>query len=150
MRWLTRAGAMLRLIPHTHPDQDDVRRWVPDGHHVRMVLPWHGPASWQSMHDYVSKVIAENTVPSPGYVPRAGIQADRLARCILLSLCRRLAVEPTGAFIRDVLELRCPSCEHTAGIHSDDGCWFTVTSGRPDKNAVCQCCIPRQELTEGE
>lgn len=37
----------------------------------------------------------------------------------------------------------CPSCQHGMDIHADDGCWFTVTAGRPEKNAVCQCRIRR-------
>ncbi|MFE9391723.1 hypothetical protein [Streptomyces sp. NPDC006784] len=35
---------------------------------------------------------------------------------------------------------RCPSCEHGWDMHTDPaGCWFTVTHGKPEQNAVCPC-----------
>ncbi|WP_435279358.1 hypothetical protein [Streptomyces sp. 1222.5] len=40
---------------------------------------------------------------------------------------------------------RCPSCEHQWDIHADDGCWHTVTHGRPERDLVCACRVPRKE-----
>lgn len=40
---------------------------------------------------------------------------------------------------------RCSSCEHRWDIHSDDGCWHTVGQGRPGRNLVCACRVPRKE-----
>jgi hypothetical protein len=40
---------------------------------------------------------------------------------------------------------QCPSCGHGWDIHSDDGCWYTVSRGREGRNLVCACCLPRLE-----
>ena len=107
---------------------------------------------------YVAKVIEENTVPSPDYVPRREAQATRLARCILLSVCHRLNIEPVGAFDfhdpdhddePETAVRRCPSCEHGLGFHSDDGCWYTITRGRVNINSVCPCRVSAEEIGEG-
>lgn len=78
------------------------RLWVADTNSVRLSLPWHGEASWESMHEYVSKVISENYVPNEQRAGWGGMtdqeQAERHARGILLSLCHRLNIEPVGAF----------------------------------------------------
>jgi hypothetical protein len=76
------------------------RLWVADEHSVRLSLPWHGDASWESMHAYVTAVLLDNTVPNAS---RAGYgsdekQAASFARGILLSVCHRLKIEPVGAF----------------------------------------------------
>jgi hypothetical protein len=78
------------------------RLWIADQHSVRLSLPWHGPASWDEMHLYVTKVIRENTVPAPERAGWGGKtdqeQAATFARGILLSVCHRLNIEPVGAF----------------------------------------------------
>jgi hypothetical protein len=122
MRWITRAGAMLRLTrPHTHPDPDTVRRWVADGVRVGMVLPWHGPASWDDMHAYVAAVITDNLVPNEYRARWGGMsdqqQAERFARGILLSLCARLKIEPTGAFVPDPEDPESPDQELICDEH---------------------------------
>jgi hypothetical protein len=131
------------------------RLWVADEHAVRLSLPWHGDASWASMHDYVTKVFTDNTVPNTG---RAGYgtpeeQAASFARGILLSVCHRLSIEPVGAFdFHDPDKgpdgTRCPSCEHGAGIHAEDGCWYTVAHGKTDRNMVCACRMPREDIED--
>ena len=67
------------------------RFWVTDGRHVRLSLPWHGVASWDDMHAYVVAVLRDNEI-------RDDLDRERIARSILLSLCKRLAIEPVGAF----------------------------------------------------
>lgn len=87
--------------PYTEADQNVPETFaVADGAHVRMSLPWHGTASWDSLHEYVTAVILDNYVPGPD---RAGYgtpeqQAAKSARAILLSICHRLKIEPVGAF----------------------------------------------------
>jgi hypothetical protein len=134
------------------------RLWIADQHSVRLSLPWHGPASWDDMHAYVAKVIDENTIPTPDYVPRREAQATRLARGILLSVCHRLNIEPVGAFDfhdpegaeeQEPAVRRCVSCEHELGFHSDDGCWYTITRGRVNINSVCPCRVSAEEIGEG-
>lgn len=39
-------------------------------------------------------------------------------------------------------EPRCPSCDHLTSIHQPEGCWYTVTTGRPDTDLVCACSVP--------
>jgi hypothetical protein len=36
---------------------------------------------------------------------------------------------------------RCGSCEHAWTDHQEDGCWFTVTTGRAGRNLACPCSI---------
>lgn len=89
--------------PYTeHGGKAPAHMHVPDGHHVRLSLPWHGPASWDDMHEYVTAVIMDNLVPSAERAGWGGMtdqqQAERFARGILLSLCHRLKIEPVGAF----------------------------------------------------
>lgn len=36
---------------------------------------------------------------------------------------------------------RCHSCEHAMTWHRQEGCWFTVTSGKTDKDMVCACSV---------
>jgi hypothetical protein len=76
------------------------RLWIADQHSVRLSLPWHGPASWDDMHEYVTKVFTDNTVPNASRVGYGTDeeQAATFARGILLSLCHRLNIEPVGAF----------------------------------------------------
>lgn len=40
-------------------------------------------------------------------------------------------------------QLRCPSCDHSPGIHLPQGCWYTVDRGRPDRDLVCPCAVAR-------
>lgn len=132
------------------------RLWVADEHAVRLSLPWHGDASWESMHGYVTAVLLDNTVPRP---ERSGYgsdekQAASFARGILLSVCHRLKIEPVGAFDFHTPEPEetatyCPSCGHGLDIHTDNGCWFTVGKGRPDRNLVCPCRVTSEEIEEG-
>lgn len=42
--------------------------------------------------------------------------------------------------------VRCMSCEHEARFHQPDGCWYTVETGTPGKDAVCACSVPRPLL----
>lgn len=127
---------------------DMARLHVADKRAVRLSLPWHGPASWGDMHTYVTRVFMDNTVPGPD---RAGYgapedQAASFARAVLLSVCHRLNIEPVGAYVFH--GDRCPSCEHGADIHSDDGCWHTVARGRNGRDAVCACRVPEEELAD--
>lgn len=83
------------------------RLWLPDQRMhsapVRLSLPWHGPASWDDLHAYVTKVITDNLVPNNDRARWGGMsdqeQAERFARGILLSVCHRLGIEPVGAFV---------------------------------------------------
>lgn len=46
--------------------------------------------------------------------------------------------------IRDVpasLVRRCPNCEHPTDIHDPAGCWYTLTTGRPGADLVCECQV---------
>lgn len=90
-------------------------------------------------------------------VDRAAETAARLARPRTTEEIRRArdgtqsrsaltweaALEENRIHGGDLFREPCPSCGHGYEIHSDDGCWFTVTAGRPEKNAVCQCRIRR-------
>jgi len=53
-------------------------------------LPESGHASWSSLHEYVSTVIAQNTLPS------TDTNEFRLARALLMSLMNRLGIDATG------------------------------------------------------
>lgn len=55
----------------------------------------------------------------------------------------RLLVREAWVRLDDSHPVFCPSCSHPWDIHADDGCWYTVAAGRPEKNAVCQCRIRR-------
>lgn len=35
----------------------------------------------------------------------------------------------------------CTSCTHLTDFHREDGCWFTVQTGRLDRDLVCPCNV---------
>lgn len=51
-----------------------------------------------------------------------------------------------GRRLRTVGEARCHSCDHTAAMHHDDGCWRSVLTGTIGRHLVCPCTVPLAEL----
>lgn len=50
-------------------------------------------------------------------------------------------------YTEDVPEGRCESCEHGFYMHDVNGrCWFTVSDGVPEKDAVCACLIRKVDV----
>jgi hypothetical protein len=37
---------------------------------------------------------------------------------------------------------RCPSCDHLAGHHQPEGCWYAITTSEPGRDLVCPCIVP--------
>jgi len=75
---------------------------------------------------------------------------DHLCGCDHPNLCPDVAAEPCMDAAAEILASpavpaddeaakRCPSCEHTMGFHQPEGCWYTVTDGKPGGNLVCVC-----------
>lgn len=49
-----------------------------------------------------------------------------------------------------VAQLRCRNCDHVATVHSEGGCWFSLTEGRMDKDLGCQCTVERVGPVTGQ
>lgn len=42
-----------------------------------------------------------------------------------------------GAVADAIAATRCAACEHAWADHRGDGCWFTITTGRADRDLAC-------------
>ncbi len=73
----------------------------------------------------------------------AGRNAGPDDEVVLTDLKDMIPICYGGEMVMTPIPVRCPSCGHQPETHTDDGCWYTIATGRPNANLVCPCAVPR-------
>jgi hypothetical protein len=51
--------------------------------------------------------------------------------------------------LNDGVMYRCVNCDHTLSMHSEGGCWYTLTDGPEGEDLVCRCRASKPPAEKG-